>query len=143
MNLLDVNLLVALCDADHAHHRSATQWFRAHRADGWATCPLTENGLLRVMGHTGYPGGPGSPEGVRPLFQRLRSIPGHVFWEDSISVVDSRALPSLQSVTSRQLRDVYLLALAVHRGGGFATLDTRIDPSRVPGGPQALVPIPH
>lgn len=142
MNLLDVNLLVALCDADHVHHRSAALWFRAHRAGGWATCPLTENGLLRVMGHTGYPGGPGSPEGVRPLLQHLCSIPGHVFWEDSVSAADSRALPSLHGITSRQLTDIYLLALAVHRGGGFATLDSRIDPSPVPGGSQALVVVP-
>lgn len=143
MNLLDVNLLIALCDADHVHHKPAAQWFRAHRADGWATCPLTENGLLRVMGHAEYPGGPGSPEEVRPLLQHLRSIPGHVFWEDSISVANSRALPSLQNVTSKQLTDVYLLALAVHRSGGFATLDSRIDPSRIPSGRQALVLVPH
>ncbi len=143
MNLLDVNLLVALCDADHVHHGAAAQWFRTHRAEGWATCPLTENGLLRVMGHPGYPGGPGSPEEVRPLLQRLRSVPGHLFWEDSISVADGRAVPSLQGITSKQLTDIYLLALAVHRGGGFATLDSRIDPSRVPGGPGTLVLIEH
>lgn len=143
MTLLDVNLLIALCDADHVHHRPAAQWFRIHRSDGWATCPLTENGLLRIVGHTGYPGGPGSPEDVRPLLQRLRSIPGHVFWEDGISVADSQALPSLQGVTSRQLTDVYLLALAVYRGAALATLDTRLDPSSVPDGPQSLVLIPH
>ena len=143
MNLLDVNLLIALCDADHVHHGPAAHWFRAHRAEGWATCPLTENGLLRVMGHTAYPGGPGSPETVRPLLQRLRSIPGHVFWEDSISVADSPALPSLQGITAKQLTDVYLLALAVHRGGGLATLDSHIDPSPVPSGRQALVLVPH
>ena len=95
------------------------------------------------MGHTGYPGGPGSPQDVRPLLQRLRSIPGHLFWEDSISMADNQALPSLQDVTARQLTDVYLLALAVHRGGGLATLDSRIDPSQVPGDQQALVLIPH
>ena len=139
MNLLDVNLLIALCDADHEHHRPATQWFRAHRAEGWATCPLTKNGLLRVMGHTAYPGGPGSPEGVRPLLQRLRSLPGHLFWEDSISIADSQSLPSLQGVTAKQLTDIYLLALAVHHGGRMATLDANVAPSPVPGGSQALV----
>ena len=143
MNLLDVNLLVALCDADHLHHLSARRWFRANAVSGWATCPLTENGLLRVMGHPVYPGGPGSPEGVRPLLQQLRSIPGHQFWTDSISAADNRALPSLRGVTAKQLTDVYLLALAVHRGGSLATLDSRIEPSRVPGGPQALVVVPR
>ncbi len=143
MNLLDVNLLIALCDADHEHHLPATQWFRAHRAEGWTTCPLTENGLLRVMGHTAYPGGPGSPEGVRPLLQRLRSLPGHLFWEDSISLADSQGLPSLQGVTAKQLTDIYLLALAIHHGGCMATLDSRIDPSQVPGGSRALILVSH
>ena len=95
------------------------------------------------MGHTGYPGGPGSPEDVRPLLQQLRSVPGHVFWEDSISVADSQTLPSLRGTTSRRLTDVYLLALAVSRSAALATLDTHLDPSPVPGGPQALVLIPH
>ena len=139
MTLLDVNLLIALCDADHEHHLLATQWFRTNRLEGWATCPLTENALLRVMGHPAYPGGPGSPEGVRPLLQRLRSIPGHLFWEDRISLADPQRLPSLKGVTARQLTDIYLLALAVYHGGCMATLDVRLDPSQVPGGSQALV----
>lgn len=143
MNLLDVNLLVALCDADHEHHLAATGWFRAHRAQGWATCPLTENGLLRVLGHAAYPGGPGSPEGVRPMLRRLRSVPGHLFWEDTVSIADETALPSLEGISARQLTDVYLLAQAVSHGGTLATLDTRIDPARVPGGPGALVVVPH
>lgn len=142
MNLLDVNLLVALCDADHVHHGPAARWFRSHRVEGWATCPLTENGLLRVLGHHRYPAGPGSLEAVRPLLQSLRSIPGHVFWEDSISISDSRAIPSLQGVTSKQLTDLYLLALCITKGSGFATLDSRIDPTQVPGGSHSLVQIP-
>lgn len=143
MTLLDVNLLIALCDADHVHHRPAKQWFRANATSGWATCPLTENGLLRVIGNPAYPGGPGSPASVLPLLRRLRSLPGHQFWEDSISAADSRALPSLEGVSAKQLTDVYLLALAVHRGGRLATLDSRLDPSRVPGGIQALLVVPH
>lgn len=139
MNLLDVNLLVALCDADHVHHHAAARWFRVHRAEGWATCPLTENGLLRVMGHHRYPAGPGSPEAVRPILQRLRSVPGHVFWEDSISLADDRTIPSLAGVNSKQLTDLYLLTLSVAKGSDFATLDSRIDPSQVPGGGRSLV----
>ncbi|MFA6111744.1 MAG: TA system VapC family ribonuclease toxin [Candidatus Latescibacterota bacterium] len=141
MILLDVNLLVALCDADHVHHRQARSWFRTSGDTGWATCPLTENGLLRVMGNLGYPGGPGSPAEVRPLLQHLRSLPGHQFWDDDISPADKRALPSLEGISAKQLTDVYLLALAVHHGGTLASLDSRIDPSLVPGGRRALVVI--
>jgi toxin-antitoxin system PIN domain toxin len=140
---LDVNLLVALCDGDHVHHAAATQWLRAHAVAGWATCPLTENGLLRVMGGPAYPGGPGSPEAVRPLLRRLCAFPGHVFWEDSVSVAAPRVLPSLRGVTAKRLTDVYLLALAVRHGGRLATLDGRVDPALVPGGPQALLVVPH
>ena len=138
MILLDVNLLLALCDADHVHHALAKPWFRAHALAGWATCPLTENGMLRVMGNPAYPGGPGMPEPVRPLLQHLRTLPGHQFWAESISLADTGVVASLRGVTSRQLTDLYLLALAVHHGGRLATLDTHIDPSRVRGGAQAL-----
>src|SRR5205807_1947335 len=52
--LLDVNVLVALFDPDHVHHEPAHRWFAEQRGTGWATCPLTENGLLRVLTHPAY-----------------------------------------------------------------------------------------
>jgi len=142
VTLLDDNLLIALCDADHVHHVQARQWFRANAVLGWATFQLTENGLLRIMGSPAYPGGPGTPAAVLTILQQLRSLPGHQFWEDSVSAADGRVLPSLLGVSSKQLTDVYLLALAVHHDGRLATLDSRIDPTRVPGGAQALVTVP-
>ena len=48
-SLLDVNVLVALFDPDHVHHEAAHVWFAATRGAGWATCPLTENGVVRVL----------------------------------------------------------------------------------------------
>ena len=48
VSLLDVNVLVALFFPDHVHHELAHDWFADHREQGWATCPLTENGLVRV-----------------------------------------------------------------------------------------------
>lgn len=138
MNLLDVNVLISLCDADHVQHSIATTWFRSHFADGWATCPLTENGLLRVMGSPAYPAGPGSPSAVRALLRKLQTLPGHQFWTDTVSLADEKIMPSLDGVTSKQLTDLYLLALAVSRGGRLVSLDRRIDPSRVPSGSEAL-----
>ncbi|HEY7215024.1 MAG TPA: hypothetical protein VIC28_10365 [Thermoanaerobaculia bacterium] len=52
--LLDVNVLVALFDPDHVHHEAAHTWFAAHRGAGWATCPLTENGLIRILSNPAY-----------------------------------------------------------------------------------------
>lgn len=139
MYLLDVNLLVALSDADHEHHGVASRWFRSKRLDGWATCPLTENGLLRVLGHPNYPEGPGTTEAVRSLLASLRTMPGHVFWSDSISFSDSSLFPSLSGVSSKQLTDIYLLALANQHGAKLATLDSRIDPTALPDGKRSLL----
>lgn len=138
MQLLDVNLLIALCDADHEHHALAKSWFQAHSGSGWATCPLTENALLRIMGQPAYPGGPGSPDAIRPLLQRLRSLPGHQFWPDAVSFADKALFPSLDGISSKALTDLYLLALAVRHKGRFITFDTRVDPASIPGGTKAF-----
>lgn len=139
MHLLDVNLLIALCDADHLHRPVAKRWFQAQAAAGWATCPTTENAVLRVMGQPAYPGGPGNPAAVRPLLRRLCTLPGHQFWPDDVSILEDAAGPSLAEATSGQLTDLYLLQVAVRREARFATLDTRIDPSLVRGGARRLV----
>lgn len=139
MYLLDVNLLIALCDADHVHHDPSKSWFRRMRPDGWATCPLTENALLRIMGHPDYPGGPGSPATILPILQGLRSRPGHIFIPDSVSLADSVLVPDISTITPKMLTDLYLLALAVAHGGRLATLDRKIDSRMVSGGRDALV----
>jgi len=142
MHLLDVSVLVALCDSAHEFHGEAAAWFVAVRPDGWATCPLTENGLVRIFGHPAYPGGPGSPARALPLLHALARTPGHAFWPDELSLRDRAAFPSLAGTTAASLTDLYLLALAVHHGARFATFDRRIDPAVVPGGPAALVLVP-
>jgi toxin-antitoxin system PIN domain toxin len=141
MHLLDVSVLVALCDAAHEFHDEASAWFQQVRPEGWATCPLTENGLVRIFGHPSYPGGPGSPARARPLLQALLRTSGHVFWADEISICDATAFPSLARTNAASLTDLYLLALALHHGAHFATFDRRIDPAVLPGGPAALVQI--
>lgn len=142
MHLLDINVLVALCDRAHQFHGRASTWFAKIRAEGWATCPITENGLVRILGHPAYPGGPGSPAQVRPLLRALTRTPGHSFWPDAISIADPFLFPSLDDATSASLADLYLLGLALHRDARFATFDQRIDPRVVPGGMDALALIP-
>lgn len=139
MHLLDVNVLIARADAAHMHHGAVASWMKRHGSSGWATCPLTENGMLRILGQPSYPGGPGSPEGALISFRSILSIPGHRFFADDFSLPDG--IPSLKGVTSSQLMDLYLLALAVRHGARFLTLDRRIDPTLVPGGAAAYVQI--
>lgn len=142
MHLLDVSVLVALSDAAHEFHDAASTWFNRVRAEGWATCPLTENGLVRILGHPSYPGGPGSPARARPLLQALTRTPGHEFWADDLSLADPASFPSLAGTTAATLTDLYLLALAVHHGARFATFDRRIQPTVITGGAGALVQVP-
>lgn len=135
--LLDINILIALSDPAHPHEAAALTFFQTDAVrNGWATCPLVENGFLRIFGAKRYPGGPGSPQAARPVLDRLCAAPGHQFWADDLSLRDARLAPQLP--TSADLTDLYLLALAVKRRARFATFDAGIDASLVPGGAQAL-----
>lgn len=139
-HLLDVNVLLALADPMHLHHDAAHTWFGRHAADGWATCPITENAFVRIASHPEYPNRPGDAQAVIELLRRICARDGHRFWPDAISVRD--ALTRDHAVTHGQLTDAYLLALAVAQGGRLATFDRRIPAAAVHGGRDALVVIP-
>jgi toxin-antitoxin system PIN domain toxin len=131
--LLDINVLVALFDPAHIRHGAAHDWFGRHRARGWATCPLTENGLIRVISSAAYPGRRTSlPDAVERL-QAFRRSTGHVFWEDSISLCEASLVETTGIAGGGQLTDVYLLALAVRNGGRLATFDRRVSAAAVIG----------
>lgn len=123
--LLDVNVLVALFDPDHPHHEPAHDWLAANRASGWATCPLTENGVVRILSNLAYSGAPVPPEAVRGRLADFCASGQHEFYADDVSLLESRRF-KLTGVTHRQLTDVYLLGLAVHHGGRLATFDRSI-----------------
>ncbi|MCX6935902.1 MAG: VapC toxin family PIN domain ribonuclease [Verrucomicrobia bacterium] len=140
MHLLDANLLIALGDSQHVHHRRAQSWFHSQPRRAWATCPLTENAFLRILGSPGYPGKIGDPTRLRTLLQRMCAFPGHQFWADDFSLRDTEKFPTLP--TSKYLTDIYLLALATKHHAQLASLDQRIDPHLVQGGRQAYLIIP-
>jgi toxin-antitoxin system PIN domain toxin len=130
--LLDVNVLIALFDETHIHHVAAHDWFADHRKNGWATCPLTENGFLRVLTHPRA----GVEDDYATLLEHFRSFcagRGHVFWNDSVSLRDERLFDPSVIVSHRQLTDVYLLGLASSMGGTLATFDARIPVRAVHG----------
>jgi hypothetical protein len=136
--LLDVNVLVALIDPAHVGHDAAHRWFADEGRDSWATCPITENGVIRIVGHPKYPNTPGSPAAVAQIVSRLRDLPGHVFWSDDISLVGNGLIDPTRLMTSGQVTDSYLLALAVVRGGRLASFDRRLSVAAVRGGKAAL-----
>jgi len=141
--LLDVNVLVALFDPAHIHHEPAHDWFGRSRHQGWATCPLTENGLVRVISNAAYPG---RRTTVSDALDRLRLFTGsggNEFWEDSVSLRDPELIDPVHVAGARQLTDVYLLALAVSKRGRLASFDRRLNTSAVRGaGTRSLVRIP-
>lgn len=138
IHLLDINVLIALCDPAHPHSTAAQKFFNASLArNGWATCPLLENGFLRIFGSRKYPGGPGSPQAARPILAGLLAAPGHQFWEDDLTLTDALVVPNLPPADG--LTDIYLLALAVKHNGRFATFDQGIDASLISGGGAAIL----
>lgn len=139
-HLLDVNVLLALVDPTHVHHDAAHRWFAARGDEAWATCPITENGFVRVLSQPSYPNRPGDAPAVLAILRQLCAAERHQFWSDDVSlreVVQPGAI-----VTHTQLTDVYLLGLAAHYGGRLATFDRRIPTTVVRGGAQALELIP-
>lgn len=130
--LLDVNVLVALLDGGHLHHALATDWLEAQQRRGWASCPLTQNGCLRVLSLPSYPN-PQPPARVAERLAAATADTSHVFWPDELSLLDAGRLQWDRVLSSRHITDVYLLALAVHRRGTLVTLDRSIAIDAVPG----------
>ncbi len=124
--LLDANVLIALVDPAHVHHEIAHHWFAAHGHSAWATCPMTENGLVRILSHHRYPNSPGTPSEVLQILAAMRKLSGHYFWPDNISLLDDTLVDSTRLLSSGQVTDSYLLALACANKGQLATFDRRL-----------------
>ena len=127
IGLLDVNVLIALFDPAHDHHEAAHGWFGEHRLQGWATCPITENGLIRILSNPRYPGRGTTPALALHHLHVFRQSGNHVFWPDSVSVCEPSLIETMHLRGHRQLTDAYLLALAARSGGRLVTFDRKID----------------
>jgi toxin-antitoxin system PIN domain toxin len=134
--LLDVNLLLALSDPMHIHHEAAHRWFARTGRQSWATCPVTENGYVRVASHPSYPNRPGDVNAVLDILRQFCSTDGHQFWAEDVSIRELLVPDAV--VTHAHITDVYLLGLAASKGGKLATLDRRIPAAAVQGGAEAM-----
>ncbi len=128
--LLDVNVLIALLDADHVNHDIAWIWFEDNIESGWATCPITQNGFLRIMSQPGYPHHFSSSE-VAEHVRAATDTQYHEFWPDTVSILNQHVINWRSLIGPKQLTDIYLLALAVENNGRFVTFDKKITPSLV------------
>ena len=130
--LLDVSVLIALLDADHIEHAAARAWLEREIDAGWASCAVTENGFVRILSQPRYPSPVPPAEAIRRLEQARRTT-RHEFWPCDASLLDDRLVDSTRLHSARQVTDVYLLALAVSKGGRFVTFDRSIPLSAVLG----------
>lgn len=122
--LLDVNVLIALIDPRHIHHDPAHAWFSLEGYQSWATCPLVENGLLRIVGNPRYGNFFGLPMQVATMLNELKqNQPGHQFWPDAVSILDPAIFNTAGLLNSVHLTDIYLHGLAKFKGGKLATFD--------------------
>ena len=120
-NLLDVSVLIALLDPDHDAHNRVHEWFAHHAGQQWATCAITENGVIRVLSQSRYRNPVRSAEAVQ-LLTAACATQDHTYWPCDVSLRTTRT----RLLGSGQVTGVYLLALAVARGGRFVTLDRNV-----------------
>lgn len=138
--LLDVNVLIALFDPAHVHHDLAHDWFADNRSRGWATTPLTELGVLRILSNPKYGSNAERAEELAPRLQAFCSSDDHRFWDSGVLLRDPQRF-SLALVSHRHLTDVYLLGVAHAHNGALATFDRSIPLKAVIGAPHDLLEV--
>lgn len=128
ISLPDVNVLIALHDPKHVGHEKAHNWFMSEGQHSWATCPLTENGFVRVFTQTQYPNSVGRVAAALYILENMVQVYSatHYFWHDSVSLRDKTCFMAETIVGPKQITDVYLLGLCQQNAGTLITLDTGI-----------------
>jgi toxin-antitoxin system PIN domain toxin len=124
--LLDVNVLLILHDPHHQHYKPVSGWFGQPSNKPFATCPITQSGMIRLLlqGIVGL--APFGMQEARDALDRLTEQPGHIFWPDTPAYLDSTKSIFARMQGHRQTTDAYLLGLAIHNHGKLATLDRGI-----------------
>ena len=115
VHLLDGNVLVALVGSTHVHHAAAQRWFASH-THPFATCPITQGTLLRLLIRLGNL----ATESAVAVLASLVAHPRHRFWPDELGYAD---IDWHGVLGHRQITDAYLAALARHHGGKLVSFD--------------------
>lgn len=139
MYLLDVNVLIALFDSAHVHHDAAHRWFEGCRTEGWATCPITENGFVRVVCSPAYPTVSPTPEEALERLAEFCTDRYHHFLADSVSLRNRGEGPGRPIRGGGQITDVYLLCLCRNAVASLATFDSRLRNSLTGSGWEGVI----
>src|SRR4051812_20487031 len=117
VHLLDVNVLMALAWPRHAHHLPLSEWFKSHEAEGFATCPFTQAGFVRISSNPVVIPKAKSPARALELLNGIIARMNHVFWPDDLMMTDSKFIATDRLRGHGQVTDAYLLGLALHHNG--------------------------
>ena len=104
----------------------ALRWFTRHRAKGWATCPFTEAGFVRIVSNPAFSRDAVQPREAIQVLSANTAAKDHAFWQDELPIAEAVAFTGVRLMGHQQVTDAYLLGLAIRRGGVLATLDQRI-----------------
>ena len=131
--LLDVNVWIALFADAHQFSDRAKSCVNSPGTQ-IATCPLVENGVIRIMSMPSYGRRGGVPmQQVRARLSEACSALDHDFWPDDVTLRSDALVDFSRVQGHNQITDLYLLALAVQHGGCLVTFDQAIALSSVHG----------
>lgn len=140
--LLDVNVLVALLDEDHVHFERAQSWFEREGKSSWLSCPITQNGVVRIASNSRYNTVALTPEQAIESVRSLTEYGNHAFISDDLSLLNPALIDAAALLSNAQLTDSYLLALAANHGASLATFDKRLVTSAVRSDQKRVYLIP-
>jgi uncharacterized protein len=140
--LLDINVIIALIDPSHVQHDRAHTWFAGTGKSRWLSSPTTQNGAIRIVSNPKYSNAQFSPALVVESVRSLSAVGSHRFIPDKISLLDPDLVAADALLSSGQVTDTYLLALAVDAGACLATFDRKLVTKAVPGSAGHLLHIP-
>ena len=121
--LLDVNVLIALLWPPHEDHGRAQKWFAQNADQGWATCPITQAGFVRIVSNPAFSRRPVSPSDALEVLMGSLQHRTHRFWTEDIGIAEAVSKFGRRLIGHRQVTEAYLLGLAIHKKGRLVTLD--------------------
>jgi len=118
-------VIIAIIDAQHVDHRRAKGWFESTDDLHWLSCPITQNGVIRILSNPRYSASITLSRAMRSL-RILLTRGQHQFVSDSISILDPDIVDSNHLLSHNQTTDTCLLALAAAHNASLATFDKRL-----------------
>ncbi|MCP4751779.1 MAG: hypothetical protein GY866_12865 [Proteobacteria bacterium] len=135
IRLLDINVLIALSWPNHVNHADAHEWFSSNASEGWATCPITQNGFVRISSNPAIIPDAVLPKDALTVLKRIVAHKNHVFWEVDLGVLKVKG-GGVYSVDG--IREYEPL------GTFFVSVQSRMDIGcSIPHGLQGFAPAPH